>query len=78
LENKEKYTQAFVKSFSVDSDFARTLAYNEFPAWDSLGHMGLIAEIEEVFGIQMEMDDIIDFSSYQKGIELLSKYGVSF
>jgi acyl carrier protein len=78
LENKEKYTQAFVKSFSVDPTIAQTLAYNEFPAWDSLGHMGLIAEIEEVFGIQMEMDDIIDFSSYQKGIELLSKYGVSF
>ena len=52
------------------------LEYNTIPEWDSVGHMGLIAELEEVFDIMMEMDDIIDFSSYKKGIELIAKYGV--
>jgi acyl carrier protein len=67
-----------MKSFSVDEASAEKLEYNAIPAWDSLGHMGLMAELEEAFGIQMEMDDIIDFSSYKKGMELVSKYGVQF
>ena len=41
---------------------------------DSVGHMGLIAALEEQFDIMMEMDDIIDFSSYAKGFELVAKY----
>jgi acyl carrier protein len=76
MDNKAKYTQAFVKSLSVDEKTVEDLEYNAIPAWDSLGHMGLIAELEETFNIQMEMDDIIDFSSYKKGLELISKYGV--
>ena len=78
MDNKTKYTEAFMKSFSVDASVAETLEYNALPAWDSLGHMGLMAELEEAFGIQMEMDDIIDFSSFRKGMELVSKYGVQF
>jgi len=54
------------------------LEYNSIPEWDSLGHMGLIAELEEVFDIMMEMDDIIDFSSYKKGFELIAKNGIEF
>jgi len=78
VENKMKYVQAFVTSFSVNESSVEGLEYNSIPAWDSLGHMGLIAELEEAFSIQMEMDDIIDFSSFKKGFEILSKYGVKF
>jgi len=38
--------------------------------------MSLIAGLEEAFGFSMEMDDVIDFSSYHKGIETLAKYSV--
>ena len=51
--------------------------YQCIPAWDSVGHMGMIAELEETFDILLETDDIIDFSSYTKGIEILAKYKVS-
>ena len=46
--------------------------------WDSVGHMGMIAGLEDAFEITMEMDDIIDFESYNKCKELLSKYNISF
>ena len=52
------------------------LKYQSIDEWDSVGHMGLIAEIEEAFGIELEMDDVIDFSSYVKGKEILKKYNV--
>ena len=79
MNNKQKYDQAFIESFSIsESALDDNLIYNSIPEWDSVGHMGMISELEDVFEIMMEMDDIIDFSSYKKGFELLSKYEVEF
>jgi len=79
MNNIEKYTQAFIDAFSTDAETAPTLKYQSIKAWDSVGHMGLVAIIEEAFGIMLEMDDIIDFSSFEKGKEILSqKYAVVF
>jgi acyl carrier protein len=65
-------------SFTIDeSAFENNIEYNSIPAWDSIGHMSLVAELEEVFEISMDIDDIIEFSSYNKGIEILLKYEVS-
>lgn len=75
---KAKYDQAFMEAFGIDSDgiLGPDLEYESIPEWDSIGHMTLIAELEDAFEISLEMDDIIDFSSYDKGKEILKKYGV--
>ena len=52
------------------------LEYNSIPEWDSIGHMTLISGLEEGFGITMETDDVVDFSSFKKGNEILKKYKV--
>ena len=79
MSNLEKYTQAFVNAFSIDAETAKTLKFQDIPAWDSVGHMGLVAQLEEAFGIMMEPDDIVDLNSFDKGKEMLaSKYGVGF
>lgn len=53
----------------------KKLTYRDF-SWDSVAHMVLMATLEETFDIQLETDDVIDFSSYEKGLEILRKYGV--
>lgn len=79
MNNSEKYIQTFTEAFEIAADQAPTLKYQDIKAWDSVGHMGLMAKIEDAFGIMMEPDDIIDFSSFEKGKEILSgKYGVDF
>jgi acyl carrier protein len=79
MDNKKKYQEIFTKSLSIDnSKFSDELKYNEIPEWDSIGHMTLVSELEEGFGITMETDDIIDFSSFKKGEEILSKYKIKF
>ena len=79
LNNKQKYNEVFIESFSISKSALKDdLTYNTIPEWDSVGHMSLIAGLEEKFDIMMEMDDIIDFSSYKKGFELVAKYGVDF
>lgn len=79
MKNKKIYDQVFVKTFSIDeSILGDKLEYNTITEWDSIAHMLLISELEEEFDIVMDIDDIIDFSSYNKGFELLEKYGVKF
>lgn len=79
MNNKEKYKEIFIKSLSIDnSKFNEKLKYNEIPEWDSIGHMTLMSGIEERFNISLETDDIVDFSSFSKGIEILKKYKVKF
>lgn len=79
MNNKEKYDQAFMESFSIDeSALGDSLEYNTIKSWDSIGHMEMIATLEDAFDIMMETDDIIDFSSYKKGFEIVAKYGVEF
>ena len=38
--------------------------------------MTLMSGLEEEFNISLETDDIVDFSSFEKGIEILKKYKV--
>ena len=79
MSNKQKYQDIFIKSLSInDKKFDENIEYNEIPEWDSIGHMTLISELEEGFNISMETDDIVDFSSFKKGIEILKKYSISF
>ena len=79
MNNKQKYDQVFIEIFSITkSDLEEDLIYNSFPVWDSVGHMRLIAGLEDTFEIVMEMDDIIDFSSYKHGFEILAKYDIQF
>ena len=76
MSNKDKYDKVFVEIFSIEKDSLSGLEYNSIPQWDSVGHMALMAELEGVFEIMMEMDEIIDFSSFDKGKEILSKHNV--
>lgn len=76
MTNKEKYNKAFIESLDVEETQLEGLKYQDVPSWDSVGHMGLISEIEDAFDIQFETDDIVELNSYKKGIELLKKYDV--
>ena len=73
----EKYDGAFIEAFEITQDKLEGLKYQDIPEWDSVGHMTLIALLEDAFSIMMDTDDIIDFSSYEKGKEILAKYEVT-
>ena len=78
MKSKSKYIEIFIKSLSIDKkNFNEKLKYNDIPEWDSIGHMTLISELEDGFNISIDTDDIIDFSSFKKGIQILKKYKVN-
>ncbi len=73
----DKYISSFTDALGVDEAVVNeNLKYNEIPEWDSIGHMSLISNLEEAFGISFETDDIVDFSSFKKGKEILKKYKI--
>ena len=78
MTNLEKYKNAFIENFEVSEDQLDDLVYQSVDMWDSVGHMGLIADLEDSFDITLEMDDIVDFSGFLEGKNILAKYDVSF
>lgn len=79
MTNIEKYDEAFRETLNVTDEMLPTLTYQSIREWDSIGHMELMASLEDAFDIEIETDDIVDFSGYGKGKAILSeKYGVKF
>lgn len=76
MTNKEKYINCFVEALEVPEDKVENLEYQGVESWDSVGHMSLVAAIEDAFDIMMDTDDIVDLSSFAKGIEILKKYDI--
>ena len=79
MSNLEKYENAFIETFDIDVAKLREkdLEYNTIDEWDSIGHMSLMAALEDTFDIMLETEDIIEFSSFEKGKEILAKYDVA-
>lgn len=78
MKNAE-YDSIFLELFTLEKkQLGPHLVYQSIDSWDSVGHMELMAKIENKFGINLEMDDVIDFTSYDEGKRILSKYGVPF
>ena len=59
MTNLEKYTQAFSDTLGVSKDEVEKLEYQSISAWDSVGHMELVAAIEDTFDIMMEGKEIL-------------------
>lgn len=78
MKNKQKYIDIFISSLSIDKKkFNENLKYNDIPEWDSIAHMTLISGLEDAFKISINTDDIIDFSSFKKGLKILKKYNIN-
>ena len=79
MSNLEKYNNAFIETLEITEEKLVGLQYQAIEAWDSVGHMSLIAALEDAFDIMMDTDDIIDLSSYEKGKEILTaNYDIEF
>lgn len=70
-----RFIDVVIAVFGLDENGEiENLEYQGIKQWDSLGHMALMAALEDEFAVELEIDDIVDFSSVQVGREILSKY----
>ena len=79
MDNRQKYIEVFKTVFEVPEDkLDNGFNFKDVEEWDSLRHMTLISELEDVFDVMFETDDILHFGGFMNGIEILKRYGIEF
>ena len=79
MTNLEKYHKILKNNLGVtDAELCDdVLVYNRYKRWESVRHMEMVVDIEDVFGISLGTIDVVSFSTYTKGIEILEKHGIN-
>lgn len=78
MENIEKYNNAFMEVFSVEAERLNDDFVNKnVDNWDSVHHLALCSMVEESFDIMLDTEDLLAFTSYVKGKEILKKYDIN-
>jgi acyl carrier protein len=76
MELNDRLRAAFVAALALDDDVdVENLKYRDIEAWDSVGHMGLVAAIEDEFDVQFDTDQVIDMSSFKVARDMLKDMG---
>lgn len=76
MSNLEIYDNVFCNTLQITKDQLPTAHFKGLPRWDSVGHMTLLAAIEDAFDIFIEPEDMMSLSSYEEGKDIVRKYGV--
>ena len=78
MTNLEKYQNAFVEGLELPCESVESATMDTVERWDSIGQLSLMAIIEDEFQIELEPDEIIAFTSYQAGLDILRKRNIEF
>lgn len=77
MTNIEKYNAAFVEVFGVTEEVLNgNFSKENVDAWDSVHQLNIISILEDTFDVMFEPEEIMELTSYEKGMEILSKYNV--
>lgn len=78
MDLRERLRTVFVEALALDDDVeVENLRYRDVPQWDSIGHMTLVAAIEDEFGVALDTEQVIDLSSFDVAEVMLRKLGAA-
>lgn len=79
MNNIDRYNKVFCEVMQVGKEQLVELKFKESEYWDSVGHMTLMAALEEEFDIMLETEDMMSITSYLEGKDILYKnYNIQF
>ena len=76
MSNIEKLKEAFVEGLEIPVEEVEAATMESVDKWDSIGQMSLVAIIEDAFGIEFEPDEVMQFTSFEVGKEILKNHGI--
>jgi acyl carrier protein len=77
MSDTDTLIQAFRTALELPEDAdVEALVYGSHPHWDSIGHMALIAEIEAVFDVMFDTDDVLALDSFDGAVELVRRHAL--
>jgi acyl carrier protein len=78
MDLQQRLRNTFVEALALGEDVdVENLKYREIEEWDSVGHMALVAAIEDEFDVQFDTDQVIDMSSFKVALDMLRVLGAS-
>jgi acyl carrier protein len=68
-----KVQQAFKAAFDIDPQLVtmETTA-SDISGWDSVGHLSLAGNLEEVFGISLDVDDLMEMENVREIVRIIT------
>lgn len=72
---EEKILEVLKETFELDS-VDKTCSQTTCPAWDSMGQLNLVAELEEVFDVSLEPEEIGTMKCFEDIVRILKSKGV--
>jgi acyl carrier protein len=73
----DKVGRIFCATFALDtSRFHRGIVHGELKKWDSIGHLSMITAMEKEFGVEFDVDDIMEMQSVEAILITLARKGV--
>ena len=78
MSNIEKLKNAFVEGLEIPVEEVETATMESVDKWDSIGQMSLVAIIEDTFEIEFEPDEVMQFTSFADGVEILKNHSIEF
>ncbi len=76
MSNIEKLKKAFVEGLEIPMEEVETATMEGVDKWDSIGQMSLVAIIEDAFDIEFEPDEVMQFTSFEAGKEILQNHNI--
>jgi acyl carrier protein len=78
MTNIEKLKNAFVEGLEIPVEEVEDATMESVGKWDSIGQMSLIAIIEDAFGVEFEPDEVMRFTSFVAGVDILKNHNIEF
>ena len=78
MTNLEIYKNCFVEGLELDVMDVESASMETVECWDSIGQMRLVALVEDAFNIELSPDELMAFTSFAAGLEILNSHGIEF
>ena len=68
-----KVQDAFQATFEVDpQSVSLETNASDIPGWDSVGHLSLASNLEQSFGISLDVDELMEMENVRQIVHILS------
>jgi acyl carrier protein len=64
--------EAFKTAFDIDpQSVSLETSASDIPGWDSVGHLSLASDLEQVFGITLDVDELMEMENVREIVRVV-------
>ncbi len=68
-----KVREAFAASFEIIPNMVTLeTSASDIPGWDSVGHLSLASNLEQIFGINLDVDELIEMENVREIVRIVA------